>query len=488
MFRPTLGLVACISLSTTALASEFDELVGKLPSGANVLLSIDSDRVLASQMAMQNNWGSRVDDGSRPVYLPQEADKVLVAAQVDPVRGFDRAWEVAIMGLKETLPMRLVARAEGGYTDTIHGLNAAWVPSDAYFLEVTPEIMGLMYPANRQAVSRWAERQQNGTASGVSPFLLASVEAAKAGPQIVLAIDLQDAAQPHRLQQTLSESDVVTKEKQNINSLVDVLASLKGLVLKVTLTDKAKADVQIDFGKPVSFSESIAKQLTLGALTRLQAELPGVDKWKFSVSGSSIMCSGDLSAEALRRILSIVEIPSTKFSSLKGQSTEEASEDDMVKNSLVYFQTVTKMIEDLKKNSGSYSGDSRWFDRYADKIDRLPILHVDPELLDFGQNTAQTLRVMSGARKDANLRSGVRQTNMMASSGSGYDNYNYSYGGSGYTSNTRADVRSTITSANAAKTQEIAGASATKIEGFRLIDNATLEIRRTMTERYNKEF
>ena len=487
MLKIILGSMACLSLVTTTFATDFDELAGKVPDGANVLLVIDSDRVLASEMAIQNNWGGRVNDGNRPFYLPQEADKVLVAAQVDPVRDFARAWEVAVMGLKETLPMRLVAKAEGGYTDTIHGLNAAWVPSDAYFLEVNPEIMGLMHPANRQAVSRWAERQQNGTETQVSPFLLAGIEAAEAGPQIVLAIDLQDAAQPHRLQQRLSESDVATKAKLNMNELVDVLSSIKGIVFKITLTDKATSEVQIDFGKDINFNESIAREMTLGALKRLGAELPGVDKWKFTVSGSSVMCRGLLDSDGLRRVLSFVEIPSTKFSSLKGQDTEKSSEEDMAENSLAYFQTITKMLEDLKKNSGSYSGDSRWFDRYADRIDRLPILHVDPELLDFGQNTAQTLRVMSGARKDANMRSGVRQTNMMASSG-GYNGYNYSYGGSGYSGNTRTNVRSTITSANAVKTQEIAGASATKIEGFRLIDNATLEIRRTMTERYNREF
>ncbi|MCP4786663.1 MAG: hypothetical protein GY878_24275 [Fuerstiella sp.] len=98
MSKVSLILTAVLMLQTMTFASDFDALARKLPAGTNVLLAIDADGVLASDMAVKNNWGGRADDGSRPVYLPQEADKVLVAAQVDPARGFQRAWEVAVMG------------------------------------------------------------------------------------------------------------------------------------------------------------------------------------------------------------------------------------------------------------------------------------------------------------------------------------------------------------------------------------------------------
>ena len=146
-----------------AAASDFERLASQIPSGANTLVAIDVDGVLASEIARANGWGSRTGGGDRPIYLPPEADKVVVAAQVDPPRDFERSWEVAMIGLKESLPMRLVARAEGGYPDTINGKPAAWVPSDAYFVEVDQNTMGLMFPANRQAISRWVSRQEAGT-------------------------------------------------------------------------------------------------------------------------------------------------------------------------------------------------------------------------------------------------------------------------------------------------------------------------------------
>ena len=178
-------------------------------------------------------------------------------------------------------------------------------------------------------------------------------------------------------------------------------------------------------------------------------------------------------------------IPSTKFSSLKEQNTDEASGDDMAQNSLAYFKSITKLTDDLEKNSKSSRGDNYWMDRYAQKIDRLPILHVDPELLDFGQKTVETLRLMSGARKNANMSAGVRSSNIVSSGGS-YNSYSYGYGNSGYY-NGRANARATLSSVNTAKLEERAGASSKKIEGFRLIKNATSEMRRKMTERYNIE-
>ncbi|MDG2128537.1 MAG: hypothetical protein P8K08_11135 [Fuerstiella sp.] len=486
MNKVSLGLAAVLAMPSLAVASDFDHLARKLPNGTNLLLAIDSDRVLASEMAVKNNWDNRTDDGGRPVYLPQEADKVLVAAQVDPGRGFVRAWEVAVMGLKESMPMRLVAKAEGGYTETIQGMKAAWVPSDAYFFEIDPKTMGLMHPANRQAVSRWAERQKGRATSPVSDYLLGAVSAVKTGPQIVLALDTQDVIQPHRVQQTLSQSEVVKKQKLNVDELTSVMTSMRGLKLRVEITDTARGVLQVDFGKPLPFNERAAKGLLLGALTNLQAELPGVEDWDVKVSGNTILCSGDTEPDALRRILSMLEIPSTKFSSLKEQNTDEASGDDMAQNSLAYFKSITKLTDDLEKNSKSSRGDNYWMDRYAQKIDRLPILHVDPELLDFGQKTVETLRLMSGARKNANMSAGVRSSNIVSSGGS-YNSYSYGYGNSGYY-NGRANARATLSSVNTAKLEERAGASSKKIEGFRLIKNATSEMRRKMTERYNIEF
>ena len=121
---------------------------------------------------------------------------------------------------------------------------------------------------------------------------------------------------------------------------------------------------------------------------------------------------------------------------------------------------------------------------YSTKIDRLPILHVDDDLLDYGQKLTETLRIMSGSRKNARLQGGAAARNDLAQGtiiNNGYDGYgygNYSY----------STPRSRETAAGNAIANAAASGTAVKIQGWQLIDNATNEVRREMTKRYNLEF
>lgn len=478
-------------------ASEFDDLAKALPVGANTVLLIDADRILSTEMAKANGWGDTEKAADRPLYLPAEAEKVIVAAQVDPMNRFSQSWEAAVISLNESMPMRLIAKAEGGYTDTINGKQAAWTPSDSYFIQLDDDTLGLMHPANKQAAARWIDGQQK-AGSTLSSYLQEAVDGMALGPHFVLALDTKDAIPAHRIHQKLTESEtgLVAKHKLDLDTTVELFTSLQGVTLDITLSDKAQAEARIQFERTVMFGADVAKEFVLSSLTSLGADIPGVDAWTFRVEHESIIAEGELPLPGLRRILSMVEIPTTKFSSLKDENTEtEGSAEEIASKSLAYYQSATKLIEDLERHSKSSSGDNYWFDRYAKKIERLPILHVDADLLNFGQKTAETLRVMSGARKSANLSAGVSQANIGASSGdgysgsyrSGYGRYGNYYRGSGYaSSSSRASAQQR--SQNAANKRFQRTATSKKIEGFRLINDASYELRRKMTERYDIEF
>lgn len=53
-----------------------------------------------------------------------------------------------------------------------------------------------------------------------------------------------------------------------------------------------------------------------------------------------------------------------------------------------------------------------WFERYARRIDNLPILNVAPEMLDFGVVVADSLRQSETAMKGIGVRSGMRKTQL----------------------------------------------------------------------------
>ncbi len=136
-----------------------DELLRRVPASANALMVIDVKALAVTPLAVQQGWQRKLEEtnADRPLMLPPEADRILVAAHLDSHREMSVLWELAVMQLTEPMAMRSVARAEGGYLDKINGLECVWTPSDAYFVSLKPKLLGVMFPANRQLVSRWAQ-------------------------------------------------------------------------------------------------------------------------------------------------------------------------------------------------------------------------------------------------------------------------------------------------------------------------------------------
>lgn len=481
-----LGQIVFASLmfsASIAGASDFPKLISKVPGGANSLVMMDIDAILASPVAASNGWARKFSEGAadRPMYLPPEADKVVIGSQLDLVRGCARSWEVAVMGMKEPIPMRLIARAEGGYADEIKGVKVAWVPSDAYFIEIDSQTLGLMAPANRQAIARWSERDKSPQAE-LSDYLKSAASLMGNGTQSVLAIDAADAIQAHRVKATLEGAELV--KSSDLDQTVALISSLKGLVVKLNFTDKVLAVARLDFGMPVTLQNSVAKTLVLRALEDLELTLPGTEKWTCSVSGNSISLSGEMENDALRRIFTLMEVPTTKFSSLKDADFEDNSQATMAKSSIAYFHSVDALLKDLKaRTKSNTAGDSGWTDRYASRIDRLPILHVDQELLKWGEQVSETLRIIAGSRRVSNMQGASAERAAWSQSGFSNANDGYGYGAYNYTS-----PQAAAANASNARADATASGTSVKLQGWILIDNSIIEIRKSMTQRYGVEF
>ncbi len=99
-----------------------------------------------------------------------------------------------------------------------------------------------------------------------------------------------------------------------------------------------------------------------------------------------------------------------------------------------YFKTITTMLDDLggKRKTTEFVTWGQvglWFERYARKIDNLPILNVDNELLDYGVFVADSLRQSETAMKGIGAKSGYRKTQLSnTTGGSYYGGYGYGYG------------------------------------------------------------
>ena len=489
--------------------AQFAELASKVHAGSNAIVAIDVEAAEATPLAQKAGWSKRLHEAymQSAIFLPPEANQLVIASHLLPGEGFRQAWEVAVMTLSESPSMQTIARAEGGYVDNISGVDAVWSPSGAYLLKLGPNMMGVVAPPYRQAVARWITEMKEKRSGRISPYLSAAIRKVSTGPQIVMAIDLKDSVPPHRINDGLNSEDFLSKtglKPEKVKVLSGLLASIQGATIEISIGQQATARTHIDFGQRLFLTNDLAKTLVLGALKNLGAELPELEKHKFSVSGTAIRIDGVLTATSLRRLFSVLEVPTTKFSSLKKAAPATTTEpkqptaSDMAKNSQKYFKSVTTLIDDLrgdrKKQDVRGGGDAVWMERYARKIDRLPILFVDKDLLEFGSKTAETLRIMAGARKNAGLREGYQKSEIggsQAVDGYGYawngsySNYRYGYGGA---FDLTADARNAQAARNRIHRQEQNVATSRKVEGWRLIENATADIRRVMTARYSIEF
>ena len=178
--------------------------------------------------------------------------------------------------------------------------------------------------------------------------------------------------------------------------------------------------------------------------------------------------------------------------------------------SLRYFKSVNQILKDLKQDKTQIGkGLESWYEKYADQMDKLPILNVDPELVRFGSTTSENLRAMAASLKGISLQGGYLQRQKMegqiynapnyTGNYSGYNAYGgYWGGGVANLANNMALYRSgtaggttTVNNYNQiyqAQDQLVTQGNAARVELWQRIDNETADIRRKMTLKYQTEF
>jgi hypothetical protein len=478
--------ILCFLLAAASppASAQYDDLLKRLPRGANSVVVIDAKALLGTELAVREGWAQKreLKFRDRPISIPPEAEVVAIGAQLDPSEGLRRQWELAVMRLSEPFPMQDIARSEGGYIDTFGTTQAAWTPSNAYFVDLDKNTLGIMYPADRQYVARWAKFAATNKAVELSDYLQAAAKQLGPKTQIVMALDLADVVQPHRVQEALEESAEVKDLPGKPEQYTPLIASIRGVTLTIGVSNRITGSVRVDFDQPVAPLGKHAKPLFLEALDRFQARIPDLDRWTVSLQEKSIVLEGTLTTEGARRIGSLVEIPTTKFSDLKGVEPAKPDSVDYVKTSQGYYRSVTTLINDLRKTmeeNRHRDYHALWMERYGRKIDALPILNVDEELVAWGANVAETFRSTAIVQKSSGVRQGVRKSQV-------YGDYQYAgtnaYGNNYYSYRPESSVKTQI------NREEQAQASAVRFENFKQIEDATADVRRKMTLKYGVEF
>lgn len=466
-------LAGLLCASLEAQAAQFTQLVRRVPGGTTVLVMVDVDRLLASPIAAANGWKDKLskDFERRPLLLPPRAHKLLRAIDVD-LETRSAASEITLLEVSKGMTLEKIADRQKGYLEEIANTKVAWLPKGAYGVKLTDEQFAFLFPSNRQTLARWLRDK-----SGQTPqYLFDSAREMNAnnGPQVMVAVDLEDFVEPGSLVERLREFVSLGESKDKLESMAKVLEGIRGARFNVTFEKDASVRLVVNFDAEVGVLAPVAKALLLEVLGRQGLAIDEADDWVATAEGRQLVFSGKLSDSGLMRLSTLLELPSDL---IDDPEVNADAENPALYATQAYYKKVQGLLDDLfQKKKQSFGQYAQWAEQYAQKIDRLPLLNVDKEMQDYGTRISDLLRTGAKSFKGVGIRSAGRQSQVW---NSGYVTYGY-YGWSTYDASGQEK--------RAIRGQEKATGAMDAAEMRRLIDAEAAAIRKVMVDRYKVEF
>ncbi len=503
-----LVFVLIVLIQPQSSRAQFETVVRHLPEDANTLMLFNMEAILATPLAVQEKWseneGSEFSSGL--LIVPPQTLHLAMATQMD-IELMQPHWHVSVMELSEEPSMLTVTERYGGNVDEIGGQEAAVLPNNMYVIKFGKFIAGTMYPADRQKTTRWVDDVFALTGrKPLAPYLAEAENYAKQTP-ILLAIDLQHVLSPKFIRSKLDAMKSLQGQKVNLDQLATALASVRGATLGIEITDHVFGGLKVDFDSDITIMKDFAKPLLLECLGNHGAMIQEFNDWKVEVTAKEVLLKGALGGSGTQRILSLLDAPPSMRAREQPTSTTttgdaKSSESLTARSTQQYFKTIEMLLSDLRGEDKQHQLTTpglvaMWYAKYAAKIDALPILHVDPELVSFATQVSGALRQSQDVMRSAGVRTASRMANMQGAQVYDYQyaagaTERYGFYGGGYAyryqSNPWASLRADGQQIAQINEQETSRGYASANKLMQEITVSMANMRKKMTEKYGVEF
>jgi hypothetical protein len=521
--------------------AQFGDMVKHIPGKANAIFLVNAQKVFASEVAKSQDWqaqrGKRFDSGL--TCIPPRATRVVVGTQID-LEFMRPLWETAVVEFPTAPLLADVEEHYGGINDTIANTAMVRMADDTYVVRFSDKLLGAFGPSNRQLASSWIQQTEN----QLSPYLQEALSYVDAGTEVILAIDTTDAVAPALVEQRLQETDnaAIKNAKSSPAEIAQIVSSIRGVMLGITFGKEAYGKIKIDFGQDATPLADIAKPLLLEVLAKHGAMIDEVTQWKVQTKGTTVYLDGSLGESGLMRITSLINLPTQALQAPAtsggktpvppaggaGQTVSPSDPQQLViETTQNYYKSIEHVMADLRGRKGEARTIGQiglWFGSYANRVERLPLLNVDTDMLQYGEYVSQQLRNASMSIKGYGINKRVAEVNannnaapfggaVGQAAGMGGPSYASQYGGWAYGAYGRAmgstaaygwasrqgaagtaywAGRSEMRQAMAARTQadvQLKSVAATQVQQImEQLREAHEQIRRMMTEKYKVEF
>jgi hypothetical protein len=466
---PMLALVVVVGLSQSSQADDnlYQDLLRRLPDSTNCIVVAD---VYALRKALGLEPGSSVSASSM-TSVPIMARRFVMGSQVNTSQR-QLVWSVALATHSRQVSIQDIAKAEKEPVDELEGFPIVTSRRNAYFSALGPDLLASTTPADRKQLKKWLGFQKGNQLPALPQYLLDAVNNNRSA-LVVMAIDLEDTLDPAAIRRALNASPTMQAQHNpdpDYDFTTKTLAHLKGVTFAIQPGSPLKGELTVDFGTNTNAVTYFAQPLLMEILQNTGFFVTDFNDWKLHQKYKYLQIGGPFSLNAFRKFSTLIMTPAPS-PELDAANAPSESQRPLVA-SLRYYKSIDQILKDLKADTTkSYKGMARWFNTYADQIDNLPVLDVDPKLLEFATATTQRLRAMS-----VDLKSTASEVNYVRrNSIYGYSGYGVGYYAPGVSGRMAADI-------------VVARGDKGRAQVWEEIDNAKQEIRKQMSLKYQAEF
>src|SRR5262249_5975191 len=156
--------------------------------------------------------------------------------------------------------------------------------------------------------------------------------------------------------------------------------------------NELERQLRVEFGMAANDLPAFGRALTIEALDPAGLAVDDMENWNQNIDGNALVIRGKFTEKGLRALL--MPLMPTVLSPAESLAKKAEVSDPKVQASLKYFHSITGMLDELQegKNNKSLGRISYLYKEYARKIDELPILNVDPELLQYSASVSNAVR------------------------------------------------------------------------------------------------
>jgi hypothetical protein len=404
-----IGFASCSALLATAIEPTLSDVLRSTPKPANAVMHADLNALHRLTL------GTPME-----IELPANIDRVRIVSEIDFAR-LQPTWEIGYATMKAIPSAETVAAATGGYVEKVVNRDVVWTPNRMYLVPLPDRVLSIVRPADRRFLTQWLKRDRNPNSGD---YLTSAANTALDGLALMIAVDVEDLIAPQTITETLSNFNSL--KGKDVTAIANELANLRGVSLEVSRDTLTRTAITLNFREAPKNLQPLAKDFFNEVLQRRGSSIKDFTAWTMTSEdqGKRLQFRGTVGSEFLDDILGVftVQRQTSDIEHYEKQpkvSAQETSQSVIAENSKEYFQKVVSIFRRVKNYSASNTGErAQWNGNMANRIDEIPTLNVDTEMVQFGAEMGKALRDNMVSMQLINISVGVQKNLSDAGSGS----------------------------------------------------------------------